>query len=110
MNSIAALTSRVEAVRAFNRFYTYKIGVLTEEYLKSPYSLTEARVIYELANLQETTATELRRKLGLDAGYLSRILRGFKKRGLIEKRGAETDRRASVLRLAPDDTVRSMLP
>jgi DNA-binding MarR family transcriptional regulator/GNAT superfamily N-acetyltransferase len=91
---------RVEAVRGFNRFYTRQIGVLTEEYLKSPYSLTEARVIYELAQRRQATASELRRELGLDAGYLSRILRGFRRRGLIDRRLSETDRRQSVLRLA----------
>lgn len=89
----------VDAVRGFNRFYTQRIGVLTEEYLKSPFTLTEARVIYELAHREETTATGLNRELGLDAGYLSRILRGFKKRGLIDKRASETDRRQNVLRL-----------
>lgn len=94
------LAQRVEAVRGFNRFFTQQIGVLTEEYLKSPFSLTEARVIYELAHHEQTTATGLRRELGLDAGYLSRILRGFKKRGLIDKRASESDRRLSVLRLS----------
>jgi DNA-binding MarR family transcriptional regulator/N-acetylglutamate synthase-like GNAT family acetyltransferase len=90
---------RVEAVRKFNRFYTQQIGVLTEAYLKSPFSLTEARVIYEIAHHEETTATELCRQLGLDAGYLSRLLRGFKKRRLIEKKSSDSDRRLSVLRL-----------
>ena len=89
----------VDAVRGFNRFYTQRIGVLTEEYLKSPFTLTEARVIYELAHREETTATGLRRELSLDAGYLSRILRGLKKRGLIDKQASETDRRQNVLRL-----------
>jgi DNA-binding MarR family transcriptional regulator/GNAT superfamily N-acetyltransferase len=90
---------RVEAVREFNRFYTQQIGVLADAYLKSPFSLTGARVIYELAHHAETTATELSRQLGLDAGYLSRILRGFKRRGLIEKQPSDTDRRLSVLKL-----------
>ena len=89
----------VDAVRGFNRFYTQRIGVLTEEYLKSPFTLTEARVIYELAHREETTATGLHRELSLDAGYLSRILRGLKKRGLIDKQASETDRRQNVLRL-----------
>lgn len=93
------LARRVAAVRGFNRFYTQQIGLLTEEYLKTPFSLTEARVIYELARLEETTATRLCTELGLDAGYLSRILRLFKKRGVIDKRPATTDRRQSVLRL-----------
>jgi DNA-binding MarR family transcriptional regulator len=72
---------------------------LTEAYLESPFSLTEARVIYELAHHDATTATDLCRKLGLDAGYLSRILRGLKKRGLIEAQPSGTDRRLILLKL-----------
>jgi DNA-binding MarR family transcriptional regulator/GNAT superfamily N-acetyltransferase len=94
------LSRRVEAVRGFNRFYTQQIGVLTDAYLKSPFSLTEARVIYELAHHEETTASVLCRELGLDPGYLSRILRGFNKRGLVTRRPSEADRRLSVLRLS----------
>lgn len=90
---------QVAAVREFNRFYTRQIGVLTEAYLESPFSLTEARVIYELAHHDATTATGLCKELGLDAGYLSRILRGFKKRGLIEAQLSDTDRRLSLLKL-----------
>jgi DNA-binding MarR family transcriptional regulator/N-acetylglutamate synthase-like GNAT family acetyltransferase len=86
-------------VREFNRFYTQQIGVLAEAYLKSPFSLTEARVIYELAQHDATTATDLCKELGLNAGYLSRILRGFKKRGLIETQPSDTDRRLSLLKL-----------
>lgn len=88
---------RVEAVRRFNRFYTQQIGVLREGLLKSPYSLTEARVIYELAQHERTTATQLSRELGLDAGYVSRILRGFEERGLIEKRPSESDARRNLV-------------
>jgi DNA-binding MarR family transcriptional regulator/N-acetylglutamate synthase-like GNAT family acetyltransferase len=90
---------RVEAVRRFNRFYTRRIGVLEEGLLRSPFSLTEARVIYELAHHERTTATHLGEELGLDAGYLSRILRGFQKRGLIDKKPSETDGRQSILSL-----------
>jgi len=86
-------------VRRFNRFYTQQIGVLAEGLLSSPFSLTEARVIYELAHHEQTTATELGNELGLDAGYLSRILRGFKKQGLIDKQPSETDGRQTILRL-----------
>lgn len=89
----------VAAVREFNRFYTQRIGVLTEAYLQSPFSLTEARVIYELACHDAATATDLCKKLGVDAGYLSRILRGFKKRGLIEAQPSGADRRLSLLKL-----------
>ncbi len=90
---------QVAAVREFNRFYTQQIGVLTEAYLESPFSLTEARVIYELAHHEATTATDLCQELGLDPGYLSRVLRGFKKRGLIETQPSDTDRRLSLLKL-----------
>lgn len=93
------IAERIAAVRGFNRFYTRQIGVLTEDYLKSPFSLTEARLIYEIAHHEKTTATELGLELGLDAGYLSRILRSFKKRGLIHKEPSITDRRQSILRL-----------
>ena len=95
----SGLARRVAAVRGFNRFYTKQIGLLTDAYLKTPFSLTEARVIYELAHRGETTATSLGKELGLDAGYLSRILRSFKKRGLIDKKPAPADRRQGVLRL-----------
>jgi DNA-binding MarR family transcriptional regulator/N-acetylglutamate synthase-like GNAT family acetyltransferase len=90
---------RIEAVRRFNRFYTKKIGVLHERLLRSPFPLTEARVIYELAHHEKTTATELSNELGLDAGYLSRLLRSFKKRGLIHKQPSQTDGRQNFLSL-----------
>lgn len=90
---------RIEAVRRFNRFYTKKIGVLHERLLKSPFPLTEARVIYELAHHEKATATELSNELGLDAGYLSRLLRTFKKRGLIHKQPSKTDGRQNFLSL-----------
>jgi DNA-binding MarR family transcriptional regulator/GNAT superfamily N-acetyltransferase len=90
---------RVGDVRHFNRFWTRQIGVLREGYLESPFSLTEVRVLYELAHREETTASELGEELGLDAGYLSRILRGFEKHGLIHKRPSEADGRRRLLRL-----------
>jgi len=90
---------RVAAVRRFNRLYTRQIGVLHEHLLHTPFSLAEGRVIYELANHEHTTATELRESLGLDAGYLSRILRDFQKRRLISKQPSSTDRRQTLLAL-----------
>ncbi len=96
------LPRRAEAVRRFNRFYTRQIGVLQEGLLRSPFSLTEARVIYELAHHETTTATELGEELGLDAGYLSRILAEFKRRGLIDKKPSRKDGRQSLLWLTDE--------
>jgi len=93
------LEERVEAVRRFSRFYTRKIGVLGEGLLGSPFSLTEARVIWELSHRGRATARELGRELGLDPGYLSRILRGFDSRGLIDRQTADNDARQSILTL-----------
>jgi len=93
----ADLDQRTAAVRRFNRFYTQQIGVLQKGYLDSSFSVAEVRVLYELAHREKTTATELARELGLDAGYLSRILLGFKKRDLIERKPSEVDGRQNVL-------------
>jgi DNA-binding MarR family transcriptional regulator/GNAT superfamily N-acetyltransferase len=90
---------RVGEVRRFNRFWTRRIGVLRDGYLESPFSLTEVRVLYELAHCKETTAGELGEDLGLDAGYLSRIVSGFEKHGLIRKRRSQADGRRRLLRL-----------
>jgi DNA-binding MarR family transcriptional regulator/N-acetylglutamate synthase-like GNAT family acetyltransferase len=93
------LDERVAIVQRFSRFYTRKIGVLHEGLLGSPLSLTEARVLYELAQRESATASELAAELALDSGYLSRILSGFDKRGLIEKRASESDGRRIILAL-----------
>src|SRR5215831_12090521 len=92
---------RIAAVRRFTRFYTRHIGVLREGLHASPFSLTEARVLYELANRAAPTAADIARDLGLDAGYLSRILRAFAQRGLIVRTRSEKDGRQSLIALTP---------
>src|SRR6266511_3276198 len=96
------LEDRIGAVRRFNRFFTRQIGVLREGLLHSPYSLTEARILFELAHRDNATASDLCRGLGLDAGYLSRILTGLEQQGLIDKVRSENDGRQRLLRLTPD--------
>src|SRR5512143_1879267 len=81
----AHVQQRVDAVRSFNRFYTKQIGVLREGLLGSPYSLTEVRVLYELAERRQPAAAEVGRELGLDAGYGRRMLRSLGRRGLVAK-------------------------
>jgi DNA-binding MarR family transcriptional regulator/GNAT superfamily N-acetyltransferase len=93
------LDRQVAALRRFNRFYTQKIGVLEEGYLKSPFSLAEGRVLYELAQRRHATATALSRDLGLDQGYLSRILARFERQGLIAKTPSPDDGRQTQLSL-----------
>ena len=94
-----AFNRRIADLRRFNRFYTQKIGILAEGLLKSPFSLSEARVLYELACEEPLTATRLGTQLGLDPGYLSRILRNFERRRLIRRTPSQSDRRLRLLSL-----------
>ena len=92
-------SSRTAALRRFNRFYTNRIGALREGLSQSRFSLTEARVLYELANRSDVTASDIGTVLDLDAAYLSRILRGFESKGLLTRRQSSIDRRQNVLAL-----------
>ncbi len=93
------LADRVDIIRDFNRFFTRQIGVLRDGLLHTPYSLTEARLLFELGSRQQVTATELRRALGLDAGYMSRLLARFEEQGLLERQPDDADGRQRQLRL-----------
>lgn len=112
----------VATVRSFNRFYTNVIGVLHEGLVRSPYSLTEARVIFELAQRDTAEVLALRRSLDLDAGYLSRMLTRFEADGLITRERSAADARRQIIRLTrqgraaysmldegSDDEVRALL-
>ena len=92
------IDAQVGVIRAFNRFYTRKIGVI-DGTASSPFSLAEARVLYELAHREQPTATDLRKELGLDAGYTSRILREFERRKLMTRERSKTDERQKFLSL-----------
>jgi DNA-binding MarR family transcriptional regulator/GNAT superfamily N-acetyltransferase len=92
----------VDDVRGFNRFYTRVLGLLRPDLAGSPFGLTEARVLFELAHGDEVAVSDLRRELNLDAGYLSRILSGFTAAGLVAREQAASDGRRQVVRLTPD--------
>jgi DNA-binding MarR family transcriptional regulator/GNAT superfamily N-acetyltransferase len=93
------LETQVAAVRAFSRFYTRKFGIIEPKLLDSPWTLQEARIIYEIAARQTCTATDLVRALGLDAGYLSRTLQTLQRRQIVARKPSKTDRRATELAL-----------
>jgi DNA-binding MarR family transcriptional regulator/GNAT superfamily N-acetyltransferase len=90
---------RAREIRRFSRFYTRQIGVLAEDLLDTPFSLAEARVIYEIAHAEPVTAAALRAMTGLDQGYLSRMLKGLEKQGLVARRAAPDDGRVRLLHL-----------
>ena len=91
--------AHIELIRSFNRFYTKQIGLLREGLLKTPFSLTQARVLYELGRNPGIRSASLVEELGLDPGYLSRLLKSFEEQGLIRRSGSESDRRVNHLSL-----------
>jgi DNA-binding MarR family transcriptional regulator/GNAT superfamily N-acetyltransferase len=93
------LDSQIAAVRGFSRFYTRKLGIIEPKLLDSPWTLQEARIIYEIADRQTCTATDLAYALGLDAGFLSRTLRGLQERQIVTRKPSKADRRATELTL-----------
>lgn len=94
-----AVFDQVEAMRRFNRFYTQKIGLLEGSKLYDPFSLAETRVLFELAHRDRVTASDLVRELGMDAGYLSRMLGRFEKQGFVTRKPAPEDARQSLLQI-----------
>jgi DNA-binding MarR family transcriptional regulator/GNAT superfamily N-acetyltransferase len=97
MTTANDLESRIAAVRSFSRFYTRQLGLLQESLVHTRFSLTEARVLYELAHREPTTATALAADLDLDHGYLSRILRRFGEAGLVSKKRTANDGRQNLI-------------
>ena len=87
----------IDGIRAFNRFYTNVIGLLDQHFLDSPFSLTEGRVLYEICNTEDCTAKRIRENIVIDEGYLSRILDGFTKNGLIKKTPSSQDGRLRII-------------
>jgi DNA-binding MarR family transcriptional regulator len=90
---------QIAAVRAFNRFYTKRLGVLGQKLLNSPFSLSQARVLYELASLESPSAKGIGIELGLDPGYLSRMVQKFEQDGMIRRKPSPADRRQNRLSL-----------
>lgn len=89
----------IEKIRAFNRYYTNVIGLLDQHYLASPFSLTEGRVLYEIAHIKNCSAKKIREKISIDEGYLSRIIDKFIQKGLVTKSPAQEDRRLHIISL-----------
>lgn len=87
----------IDKIRSFNRFYTNIIGLLDQHFLNSPFSLTEGRVLYEICNIEDCSAKRIRENIVIDEGYLSRILDGFTKRGLIRKTPSPNDGRLRII-------------
>lgn len=94
-------SNRVAAVRQFSRFYTRQLGLLDQTLLGSAYSLTEIRILFEIAHAGEITAGGLIRQLDIDAGYLSRLMRGFARRGLVIRQRNPRDARQTIITLSP---------
>jgi DNA-binding MarR family transcriptional regulator len=87
----------IQRIRDFNRFYTNIIGLVDNHILKSPYSLPEARVLYELYHHQPCTASTIMASINMDKSYLSRLLKSFEKKGLLARKQSKEDGRASIL-------------
>ena len=93
------LESQIAAIRGFSRFYTRKLGIIEPKLLASPWTLQEARIIYEIAQHDSCTATDLVQTLGLDAGFLSRTLQALQRRQIVARKPSKADRRANELAL-----------
>ncbi len=89
----------IEKIRSFNRFYTNVIGLLDQHFLDTPLSLTEGRVLYEIAHTKECSARKIRENLAIDEGYLSRIIHMFTKQGLVRKTPSSNDKRLHIILL-----------
>src|SRR5882757_5459747 len=98
-NMSSELESQIAAVRGFSRFYTRKLGIIEQKLLDSPWTLQEARIIYEIAERQSCTATDLVGALGLDAGFMSRTLQALQRRQIVARKPSRTDRRVTELAL-----------
>lgn len=99
MSDDPVLDRQIAAVRGFSRFYTRKLGIIEPKLLDSPWTLQEARIIYEIAERQTCTATDLAYALGLDAGFLSRTLRDLQQSQIVARKPSKADRRATELTL-----------